>query len=252
LDATGDLKTIRRWFCSRPFANLAVATGAGSDIVVLDVDVERGGLISLDKLESKHGPSPETWEAATGSLGQHVYYRHPGTRIKNSVGRNGKGIAPGLDIRGDGGYVIAPPSLHLCGRRYLWDPMHHPDDGPLADMPQWLIEMTKDSVAQVSEPTPVDGPISEGARNDTLFRLACAMRHHGAPLSAIREAMALTNAERCQPPLPEKEVDRIATSAIRYEPRRISAPRAVPAMLTTVGTRGLAVISAKEIPKWRA
>ena len=117
--ATTDPQQIRRWWSREPRANIGIATGELSGLLVLDVDVGDGkpGLASLGELEARHGARPRTWEVQTGGGGLHVYLRHPGgdRRIGNRAG-----ILPGLDLRGDGGYVVAPPSLHASGRRYTW------------------------------------------------------------------------------------------------------------------------------------
>ena len=82
-------------------------------LIVLDVDGEDGAE-SLHQLERQHGELPETARCVTGSGGAHYYFRGS---ARNSVGK----IGAGLDIRADGGYVVAPPSPHLNGRSYEWD-----------------------------------------------------------------------------------------------------------------------------------
>jgi putative DNA primase/helicase len=213
--ATTDPALITRWWRMWPQANVAIATGAVSGIVALDIDPKHGGDASLDDLEATYAPLPETVEAITGSGGRHILFAHTGGHVSNSIGK----IADGLDIRGDGGYIVAPPSLHASGRRYEWEILHHPDDTPLPPMPPWLLALIKDAETSPTKCSSApDGPIPEGARNDTLFRLACAMRRHGAPEAAILAALEVTNKERCNPPLEASEVVRIAGSAGHYEP----------------------------------
>ena len=113
-DATTDLDIIRQWWRQEPQFNLAIATGAISGIFVVDVD----GLdaeVELRRLEAEHGGLPSTVEAIT-ARGRHVYFRSPEIPVRNSASK----IAPGIDVRGDGGYVLAPPSIHPSGRRYEW------------------------------------------------------------------------------------------------------------------------------------
>ena len=116
--ATTDPIQIETWWSRRPNANIGVATGKKSDVWVLDVDVKHDGLASLDKLAAESGEDwLPTMTALTGSFGLHFYFRYDASRpVKNSVSK----IAPGLDVRGDGGYVVAPPSLHAIGNRYTW------------------------------------------------------------------------------------------------------------------------------------
>ena len=103
------------WFNRWPNANIGIVTGAVSGLVVLDVDLQHGGVESLQGLEEVHGPWPHTVEAVTGGGGRHIYFAHPGVFIHNRVG-----LEPGIDLRGDGGYIVAPPSVHFSGHRYTW------------------------------------------------------------------------------------------------------------------------------------
>lgn len=110
-DATTDEATIRGWWARWPNANVGIAAGG---ILVIDVDGEVGEA-SLAQLEIEHGELPSTLEARTGSGGRHLVFEHPGGEIKNKVA-----LAPKLDIRSAGGYIVAPPSLHAGGHRYEW------------------------------------------------------------------------------------------------------------------------------------
>jgi hypothetical protein len=131
--ATTDPNTIQDWCKKWPGSNIGIATGKG--LIVLDVDVDAGGCESLQELEHKHGELPRTPLVRTGSGGWHYYFRVPdGLHVNNSGGK----IAPGLDVRGDGGQVVAPPSKHYSGQRYDW--MRHPSVVDLADCPQWLLD----------------------------------------------------------------------------------------------------------------
>ena len=113
-EATHDEKQIKRWWTLWPDANIGIATGTKSGCVVLDVDGEVG-MESLRKLEEIHGPLPATLISNTGGGGKHFFVTYD-PAIGNSVGT----IAPGIDTRGDGGYVVAPPSTHKSGRKYQW------------------------------------------------------------------------------------------------------------------------------------
>src|SRR5439155_11813748 len=102
-DATTDELTIREWLKRWPGANIGIATGAVSGIFVIDEDRRNGGDKELQKLETIHGPLPEGPLSLTGD-GRHFIFKHPGFPVNVSK------IAPGLDIRGDGGYIVAPCS----------------------------------------------------------------------------------------------------------------------------------------------
>ena len=132
-----DEAEVRLWFESFPRANLAIVTGAISGLVVLDIDPGHGGDESLTELESLHGALPNTIEVLTGGGGRHVYFRHPGDAVRNQAG-----LAPGIDLRGDGGYVVAPPSIHPSGREYRFEVSHHPDETLLAAIPAWVLGLT--------------------------------------------------------------------------------------------------------------
>ena len=112
-DATKDLAQITTWWCADPSYNVAAATGTVSKVFVLDVD----GLdaASLRKLEDRYGTLPETVASIT-PRGSHLFFKSENGAVRNSA----SAIARGLDIRGDGGYVVLPPSIHPSGRPYVW------------------------------------------------------------------------------------------------------------------------------------
>ena len=91
---------INEWYQQWPNANVGIVTGKVSGIVVLDVDPRHGGDKSLAKWQQQHGPLPRTVEVRTGGGGRHLYFKHPGGVIHNKVG-----LAPGIDLRGDGGCI---------------------------------------------------------------------------------------------------------------------------------------------------
>ena len=136
-DAAG-VEQVQRWWRRWPDANVGVVTGAVSGLVVLDVDPRHGGGDSLAVLEGVHGDLPHTVESLTGGGGQHLYFRHPGMVVPCGS------IAPGLDIKGDGGLVVSPPSEHVSGRIYVWESECAPGEVSLADLPRWLQAMAQD------------------------------------------------------------------------------------------------------------
>lgn len=112
---------VQQWWRLWPNAGVGIVTGAISNLVVLDVDVEHGGDKALAELERRNGPLPPTVEAITGSGGRHLYFSYPGRPMSSRVG-----WAPGIDLRADGGLVVAPPSIHPSGRRYEWESSPRP------------------------------------------------------------------------------------------------------------------------------
>lgn len=131
--ASTDPVEIEGWWRRWPDSNVAIRTGEPSGLVVLDVDPAHGGDGSLARLLDVHGRLPPGREVATGGGGRHLYFRHPGHRVPNDAGRR---LGDGLDIRGDGGYVLAPPSHHRSGGRYALV-----DGGAeIPPMPDWLAD----------------------------------------------------------------------------------------------------------------
>lgn len=131
-DATAVPGELVRFWKRDSSANVAIATGAVSGLFVLDVDPRNGGDESLDRLERLHGKLPATVEVETGGGGRHYYFSLPeGVDLSCSV------LADGLDLKGKGGYVVAPPSVHPSGRGYRWHVS--PDRHELAPVPEWLL-----------------------------------------------------------------------------------------------------------------
>jgi hypothetical protein len=168
------------------------------------------------------GEIPSTAEQITGGGGRHVFFHYSGGPVP-------KTLAPGIELKGDGGYVIVAPSVHRSGNPYRWDGI----TGPkallhLAEAPPWLAERISSCSTNVpverSRPQP--GKIREGQRNDTLFRLGCSLRSKGFSEAAIRAALIEENRVRCSPALPDDEVRRIAASASKYELGADTAPDA--------------------------
>jgi hypothetical protein len=134
-DATTDRKQIKDWWEKWPKANVGIATGSPSGIFVLDVD-GKVGKASLKKLEAKHGRLPRTVTVKTGK-GRHLYFRCDGARIGNSVKR----LAKGVDVRGDGGYVVGAGSVHSSGAVYRYVEGRGLGEIEVAAAPQCLIDL---------------------------------------------------------------------------------------------------------------
>ncbi|MFC2970229.1 bifunctional DNA primase/polymerase [Acidimangrovimonas pyrenivorans] len=216
---------LRGWFARWPAAGVALVTGAVSGLVVLDLDPGHGGAESLAAIEARHGPLPETIEALTGGGGRHFYFAHPGGEIRNRAG-----LAPGLDLRGDGGIIIAPPSIHPSGNPYRWRPGHAPGEVALAPMPVWLLrprfgpgDRPGHSVAHWREL--VHQGVAAGQRNATLASFTGHLLWHGVDPDVVLELLLAWNRTRCRPPLADEEVIRTVRS-IEQTHRRNRAPGA--------------------------
>jgi hypothetical protein len=174
--------TIRRWWLANPDYNIGVRTGPASRVFVFDVDGSIGAQ-TLQELEGKHGPLLATLTSAT-SGGCHFWFSADGP-IPCRVGGQG-GFPPGLDIRGDGGYAVAPPSVHPDGPTYRWL-----NDLRPAPAPAWLIRLAHSKPAPEPRTTPVphvrrhqapfDGIYGQAALDaeiDALVRAPLGTRNH--------------------------------------------------------------------------
>ncbi len=205
--ATTDPEEIRQWWTNTPDANIGVATGEVSGIVVLDVDVKNGvdGEASLRELLRVQGAElPPTLESRTPSGGRHLFFSVPeGVKVRSSAGT----LGPGLDVRGEGGYVVVSPS-RVNGTQYEWHGSKY-----VAPAPDWLAAPTSEAVGGKGE------RIGAGRRNQELTRIAGRMRVAGLESAAIEAALSVVNESRCDPPLPAREVRTIAASVGRYATR---------------------------------
>lgn len=219
--ASNDPTVVAGWFTGASW-NVGLVTGQPNGFIVLDIDPAHDGDNSLAALEREHGPLPPTWRFLTGGGGAHILFRHPGGRVPNSAGKVGAGV----DVRGDGGYIVAPPSLHMSGRPYVISVDHHPNDTPLADAPNWLINLIRvggenGSASRAEWRHKPGTTVGEGERNDTLSRLSGVLLGRGLGPHLVLDLMLAYNAQYFAPPLIENEVIRtVASIASRELSRR--------------------------------
>lgn len=195
------------WFRRWPDANLGVVTGTISNLIVIDIDPNHGGADALEDLERRFGAMPATVESRTGGGGRHLYFAHPGFPVRNRVG-----IGRGIDLRGDGGYVVAPPSIHPSGEPYRWLSGQAPEECELAPLPHWLA-----AAAGVLRPGRSVGDwrrlvlegVPEGQRNSTIASLTGHLLWHGVDTTVTLELMLAWNRQRCRPPLDDAEVAQV-------------------------------------------
>jgi hypothetical protein len=212
-DATTDAAIIRAWFENSPHLNVGIATGRVSGVWVLDLD--DGGADTVLDWERDHGGLPDTLLARTGSGGRHYFFLNPAdlaipSRVK---------IAPGIDTRGEGGYVVAPPSVTTGP--YQW--LH---EGDPVEAPPWLIDLVLGRQATpaglvdeitVEAVTFADHPGSpEGERHPTACRLAGSEIARGAEPTVLLAA-AVAWAARCRPPMQADEITGIVGRLLAKE-----------------------------------
>ena len=211
---------IEAWFRRWPQANLGVVTGWVSRLVVVDVDPHHGGDASLTQLTQEHGALPATLEAVTGGGGQHLYFDHPGGLVRNRAG-----VALGVDVRGDGGYIVAPPSVHPSGRRYRWLAGRGPQEMGAAPLPDWLHALLTGGSNGTGHPLAhwrqlVRDGVGQGERNSAIASLTGHLLWQGVDPAVILDLLLAWNAQRCRPPLPDDEVAHTVQSIVRTHRRQ--------------------------------
>ncbi len=188
-------KEINYWFRRWPKANVAIVTGRLSSIAVIDFDSQK----AIDWATSEGFLNTATVDTARG---KHAYFRYPKDgKVKNSVRVNGRSV----DVRGDGGYVIAPPSVHLTGFTYRW---LKGDLGQLADLPGTFIASTAKNKTDLK---PLYRGVVRGGRNDALARLCGSWLNDGLDFDECIEMARIWN-EKNDPPMSEGEVLRTVKS----------------------------------------
>lgn len=215
---------IRTWWTRWPIANIGMPTGRLSGVVVLDADSGDAKKMAMDQ-----GGVDRTPAVFTGKPGGiHFWLAHPGAEVSNFARKR-----PGLDFRGDGGYVLVPPSLHVSGAQYRW--VQGTASLTPAPLPAWLLELlgTASGAATSSEPgDPLDidsilSGVSEGGRDDALWRLACKLRHDGVE-KRYAEYMIRQAALACRPPFEvDVALEKVDRAWKQYEPEpvfRVSPP----------------------------
>ncbi|MBI1744682.1 bifunctional DNA primase/polymerase [Candidatus Acetothermia bacterium] len=204
---------VRSWFERWPEANVAIVTGAISNIIVLDIEADAH--LNSDSIKKDH-PVPITTMSRSGSGGQHIYFHRPRFHVPNAVR-----ILPGVDLRGDGGYVVAPPSLHPCGQRY-----------------EWIIELIKRQTKLKKDWSKLSQGVLEGQRNETAASMVGKLLSRLKPQDWDSVAWPLLQAwnAKNRPPLDERELrtifDSIAkresskrsTTTLLHEPKPLAFP----------------------------
>lgn len=221
--ASKDPAVVDRWFRNTAL-NIGIVTGAISGIVVLDIDPRHGGDETLIAIERQHGPLPKTWRFLTGGGGEHILFRHPGVRVPNSAGK----IGAGIDVRGDGGYIVAPPSRHVSGHGYAISVDHHPDEVTLAALPAGLVKLLRQPLTNgeiAAKPVAdwramVSSAVAEGERNRSIASLAGHLLRNRIDPWVTVDLLRAWNRTWCNPPLADAEIVTTVRSIARREIER--------------------------------
>lgn len=226
---------IRTWWRRWPDANIAIVTGAISGLVAIDIDPRHGGDDAWREWATAHDV-PETVIALTGGGGEHHLFVYPGVHVDTC-----SSWLPGVDCRADdNGYIIAPGSRHSSGRTYEWDSGAHPDDMAIAEMPAVLLDAINNRMAgngggHEKSTLDLEGifagtvKVPESIRNVTMARIVGHLiKLHEAGEGTILMMAMRANEVSFEPPMAEREVQRVVTSIMRREERsRIASERSV-------------------------
>ena len=222
-EATTDPVKITKLWTEHPDANIGIATEA-SGLIVIDVDMHGGanGLDSLEGLEEELGPLPQSVRVKTAGGGLHIYTRGPA--VEGGVGK----LAPGVDVRSEGNYVLAPPSLHPNGKRHEFDGITDPTEGAEVEAlpPSWLARLQ--SLRAVRKFSTADGEkIPDGQKHYFFTSRGGWLRHCGAGPGEIRAALRGLNSPDvlASGPVPQEDVDKIAASVARYSSDAVQRTR---------------------------
>lgn len=214
LDATTDEDQIIEWWEKKPNANIGIAT---KGLLVVDIDgSDNEWLTNPDIMQSLSSGAM----SQTPRGGRHFIFRQPpDSEFKNTTGK----LAPKVDTRADGGYIIAPPSI-IGPKAYQWYSSYELNEPleSLSVVPEWIVE----KLNQVSESSldlgGEESPIRKGQQHTTLFRYGCLMRRYGSSFNEINAALQVMNGERCEEPGTPQEIEKIAKSAAQYPPDQFS------------------------------
>lgn len=219
-DATTDHSQIERWWSRHPNANIGIATGQPSNgLVAIDIDVDKekdkdGYHTFVRWCDENYLILPDSWLSITGRGGYHLLFKSS-FPVPSKIN-----WLEDVDIRADGAYIVAPPSIHPNGTRYEWE--QAPDDYDLITDDDIDVEFIFNSIiasdkTDKSEPLKVPETIPEGQRDDFMFKLACKYQAMGMSDSEMEAALMVANKERCKPPLPEKQIKQKLVQAQKYK-----------------------------------
>lgn len=212
-DAKKDPGAIKAWWKRYPDASIGIATGSVSSLLVIDEDVDEdkglNGVHEMQIWETDNGEFPETVRAITGRGGAHLYYRYEGKDLGNRAG-----VIEGVDVRGEGGYIIAPPSIHPNGTQYEWE--CDPEETELAEIDDTVKKFLSLKKKAPGEKFKLPNTIESGQRNSTLYRFACSLQSQGLTDEAISAAVMAENETRCSEPLSKDEITQLIRSALNH------------------------------------
>ena len=212
--ATTNKQQITEWWDRYPDCNIGIATGSVSGgLVVIDLDEDeekdKHGYEVLKEWQREHGELPETWRSITGRGGYHWLYKD------NATNKTRAGLYDGIDIRAEGGYIVAPPSVHPNGRIYEWE--QGPGDCEIAQADSAVINFLMGTVPEGwdKQGFQMQETIPEGQRTSAMIALIGCQKAKGLSNEAIMAAVRAENENRCQPPLTDEELKKTVFPALK-------------------------------------
>ena len=213
VNASSDPSQIREWWAQRPDASIAIATGRLSGIWSLDVD-GTNGLRTMHELSVSGRVVPLTFWFKTGGGGRQVFFAWPrdGKEVRNRVG-----VFNNVDIRGENGYIVAPPSNHSSGRQYM---LMTPMNQPVVQAPDWLLETASARREVVLIPGNGGLSISNGGRNAELYAMGAKLKDTfpGIKPEVLLAFLDSVNKNHCEDPLQTSEIKSLVKNIWKYGP----------------------------------
>lgn len=213
-DATIDNEQIIQWWSKYPGANIGLACGKRSGLIVLDIDPRHGGNDSLFKLQLEHDDLPETYTVSTSDGGRHFYFKFPNFK-DDETSVSSADLADGVEVKAEGSYVMTAPSIHPNGHVYKVVC----DKSP-ASCPKWIIDLLWSKKSKKKGKGPLPMRIKAGEQHDWLVSQAGRLRQTGLDEEEIFEALLAINEKRCDPPKEVEAIEKIAKSAGEWQPGR--------------------------------
>ncbi len=202
--ATTDEQQIRAWLNQWPDANIGIATG--DVLLAVDVDPRNGGLETLAALQREHGEIPSRMVVRTGGGGLHIYCKKDTTlRCSNGL------LGPGIDIKADGGGVVAPPSIHESGRRYMFIDGLTCGIDELPQLPDWIVRKLRKKGSSRSHRVEhwrnlIKQGVSKGNRANSVTELAGHLLGKRVDPYVVLNILSIWNQQRNTPPLSDEEI----------------------------------------------